>query len=84
MTISFRIDSRAAIMLDRLTKESGRSKSDIIRDSLDEYLQRHVTKPTPYELAKPYLGCVDSGRDDLGSNHSRILKEKLRAKTRRH
>lgn len=83
MTISVRLDPKTTALLDKFAEQSGRSKSDVLRDSLQEYLQKHAGGKSPYELIAPYLGCVDSGRPDLGSNHSQILKEKLRARARR-
>ena len=37
---------------------------------------------TPYELALKHgiIGCVSGGARDVGRDHSRFIKEKLRAK----
>lgn len=83
MTVSVRLDEETAARLEELAAHSGRSKSDVLRDCLQEYLERHAKTTDAWELGKDLFGSVDSGRPDLGSNHSRILKDKLRARARR-
>jgi Arc/MetJ-type ribon-helix-helix transcriptional regulator len=83
MTVSVRLDDETTARLEELAEQSGRSKSDLLRESLVEFLDRHSRRPSAYELGKHLFGSVDSGRSDLGLNHSRILKDKLRARARR-
>jgi hypothetical protein len=52
----------------------------------DEVNKGAAEEPTPYEAAMALLGergGPGSGRGDLATNHSRILKEKLREKHQR-
>jgi len=57
--------------------------SDFVRDAIDEKLTREVAnRPSPYELGKHLFGKYSSGKDDLGLNHSKYLREKIRARHR--
>lgn len=60
------------------------TKSEVVTRLLEQYLALQAPKQTPYELAVKYklIGCFDGGGRHTGRDHSRIIKEKLRAKQR--
>ena len=84
MTISVRLDPESTAKLDALARQTGRSKSDLLRDCLRQYLEKYANQPTPYELGKHLFGRVASGQPDLAEQHSRLIKEKLRERAHRH
>jgi predicted DNA-binding protein len=59
--------------LDQLAARSGRSVADVIRDSVDVYLdnERALAK----ERARKASGRFRSGLPDLGMNHDKYLAE---------
>lgn len=80
MRITAILNPRLAQRLTVFASRTGRSRADIVRESLDRFLTSESASLSAYDLALPYLGCVDSGCPDLAENHSRLIKEKLRAK----
>ena len=60
------------------------TKSEVVMRLLEQYLALQAPKQTPYELAIKYrlVGCVDGRGRNTGRDHSRLIKEKLRAKQR--
>lgn len=60
------------------------TKSEVVTRLLEQYLSLQAPKQTPYELAMKHklIGCFDGGGRHTGRDHSRIIKEKLRAKQR--
>lgn len=83
MTVTVRLDAELEEQLANLAEQTGRSKSDLIREGLREYVERHAEHPTAWETGREFVGRVSSGRSDLSRNHSTILKEMLRARSRR-
>ena len=83
MTVTVRLDAELEEQLENLAEQTGRSKSDLIREGLREYVERNAERPTAWETGQEFVGQVSSGRSDLSRNHSKILKEMLRARSRR-
>ncbi|MBM4364756.1 MAG: ribbon-helix-helix protein, CopG family [Deltaproteobacteria bacterium] len=64
-----RLDDDTDELLDRLTRQTGRSASEIVREGL-----RLVANATPPPVTPEIigLGAFDSGLDDLGSNKAHL------------
>ena len=56
MTLSIRLDPELEAELARAAAQTGRSKSELVKASLREYLARVVPRKTPYELGKDLFG----------------------------
>ena len=82
MTISVRLDDETAAALEALAVRSGRSKSQLIRESLIEYLGKQKPAPDAWELGKDLFGRFGSGRTDLAEKSEEILREMFREKHR--
>ena len=80
MTISLRLEDPLAQRLEAAAKAKGVSKSELIRDCLNKYLEDEAKKPTAWELGKDFFGCYDSGRGDLSVRAEEIVKERNHAK----
>lgn len=65
MTLSIRLDPELEAELARAAAQTGRSKSELVKASLREYLARVVPKKTPYELGKDLFGGPVGGPTDL-------------------
>ncbi len=78
-TVVFRTDPELEARLKQRASEQDISVSEFIRKAVEAALSAEH-EPTPFEAARHLMGKFGSGRDDLASDHSRILKERLRAK----
>ena len=77
--IVFRADPELEARIKQRAAEQNVSVSDFLRNAAEAALASE-TEPTPFEAARHMMGKFGSGRGDLASDHSRILKERLRAK----
>ena len=83
-TLNVRVDPETAAFLERLSRQTGRTKSEVVRDAL-ESLRRHGARRAPASPAQTVahlLGCWDSGGRRLsertGARFARLLKDKER------
>lgn len=83
MAISLRIPKRLEQALDRAARQAGVSKSEYLRQCLEQRLAADVSRPSAYELGKDLFGGDPSGRTDLATNAKQIFRELIHAKTRR-
>ena len=63
-----------------LSKVKGKTKSDIIKESLEMYYEREECEIDSFTLGEPSFGRYGSGEDDLATTYSRRIKEKLSAR----
>jgi hypothetical protein len=66
--------------LKRMADSTRTSKSRIIREALERYLDEFDSRLMPFDLGKDLFGPAGSGRKDLSTAYKRLLKEKLREK----
>ena len=86
MAISLRLDEQLSRKIAMAAKAHGVSKSELIRNCLDDYLVRQQQQASAWELGKELFGCFRSGRSDLSARAKEIVKERIharRAKKRR-
>ena len=63
-----------------LSKIKKKTKSDIIKESLDMYYEHEEDRLDSFTLGEPYFGKYGSGEGDLSTTYKKRIKEKLRAK----
>ena len=63
-----------------LSRIKGKTKSDIIIESLDMYYEREENEIDSFTLGEPYFGKYGSDDDDLSTTYKERIKEKIRAK----
>jgi len=80
MPTSVRLDKQMEVLIGRLAKRRGQTKSQVIREALENLAEREgdMGRPvTPYEAMAPSLGCAEGGPPDLseqtGRRFARIL-----------
>ena len=66
--------------LDALARLRHKTKSLIIKESLDLYFEREESAFGSFALGEGVFCCYASGREDLSSNYKTLVKEKLHAK----
>jgi hypothetical protein len=77
--ITLRLDPELENSIQRSAKLLGISKSELIRNSVTEYLSK-LSKPNPWELGKDYFGKYASGQTNLSSDRKLLLKKRIMAK----
>ena len=77
--ITLRLDGKLEKTINITAKSIGVSKSELIRKSVLEYINKMRNK-NPWDLGKDLFAKYSSGRNDLSEKASTIFKEKLRNK----
>lgn len=78
--ISLRIPEEMEKKLDSVARSEGKSRSEIIKQSISDYLSKKENSLTPYELGKDLFGADSSEKGDLSTNRKKYLKEMIKAK----
>lgn len=89
MPLSVRLDAGTESRLRRLARESGRTKSEVVREAIAEYgaqRMRNDGKDTPYERMKHVIGSVRGGPPDLsdatGDKFAALMRQRARGRAR--
>jgi len=80
--ISLRLPENLEEKLNELTRIEHKTKTDIIRESLDMYIELKIKAFSPYDLGKQYFGKYDSGIPGKSREHSKLIREKIKKKYR--
>ena len=83
MSISLRLDNSLERELNKHARIIGKSKSEIIRTLISDFVKKKSKKVTPWKIGKEVFGREGSGRGNLSVDRKSILKEKLHAKKNR-
>ena len=78
MTLTVRLDHKVEEQLAEYAAANGLSKSEAVKRGLKLLFDVAPGKKSPYEIGKHLFGCFD-GQSDLAENHSRYVKEAIRA-----
>lgn len=84
MQITVRMPDEYAKKLNKLSKETGAQRSDIIRLAIKQFLEgTHETdRLHPYSKVSHLLGIVESDVNDLRQSHRKYLIRKVRRDSR--
>ena len=63
-----------------LAKLKGKTKSEIIKESVEKYYDLEAPRLDSYTLGLPYFGKHSLGDGDLSVTYKQRIKEKIRAK----
>ena len=72
------LDTRNKLLV--LSRTKNKTKSDIIKESLDMYYEHEESEIDSYTLGEPYFGKYSSGDSDLSTTYKERIREKLRAR----
>ncbi|MDR1469298.1 MAG: ribbon-helix-helix domain-containing protein [Spirochaetaceae bacterium] len=75
-----RLPRETADRMNTLARLRHKTKSLIVKESLDLYFEREVAGCGSFALGEGLFGRYASGRDDLSSTYKTLVKEKLHAK----
>ena len=78
-TLSVRIAAQTASAMDRIIARTGKSKSEVVRDAIANYVAKieNSRNERPYDKLAPYIGSIDSGGMQLSTNTGRRVAEML-------
>ena len=80
---SVRLDTVSEATLNRLAQQRGQTWSEVLREALQR-LAEAETERSAYDRLRPYIGCSDSGGQQLsertGVRFRELLEEKQRAR----
>ncbi len=83
MPISIRLDAQLEDRLAKASRKLRMNKTEVIKRSLEAYLNQIQPGRTPYELGEGLFAADQSAGSDFSSSFKSRLKRKLRAKHRR-
>lgn len=81
MTLTVKLEERAARALDERCRQAGETKSTVIRRLIEGYLAEQPRR-TPAEVYDEVTGgrAPASDREPVSRDHSRFIKARLRAR----
>ncbi len=83
MPISIRLGDQLEHRLNAVTKRLRVNKSEVVKRSLEAYLDQLEPRKSAYQLGKDLFGADASMIRGVSANYKALLKKKLRAKHRR-
>ena len=63
-----------------LSRIKNKTKSEIIKESLEMYYEREENEIDSFTLGLPYFSAGGSGENDLSTTYKQRIKEKLRVR----
>ncbi|HOO72749.1 MAG TPA: ribbon-helix-helix domain-containing protein [Spirochaetota bacterium] len=78
--ISIRLPGDLEKKLNEIAEQNNTSKSAIIKDALNMYLEKNYHDQNPYELGKDLFGKYSSNNGTLSQNYKYLIKKKLHDK----
>lgn len=80
---SIRLSDDIERRLDQLSERENRTKSDLIKEAIVEYLADREVKQSPYDLGSDLFGVYSSGEGDLSTTYKTRIVDILREKNSR-
>jgi predicted DNA-binding protein len=84
MPTSVRLDPETESLLKRLARSSGRTKSEIIREALQQMAGgpgEAADAESLYHAVEDLVGIAEDGPEDLAVEHKAHFRDKLRRRT---
>ena len=82
MQLTIRTSDEISEKIEKIAKNMGLKKSDVIRLALKKFTDEYLNESKdvkPYEKVKHLIGIVESGKKDLGRSHRDHLIKKMKA-----
>jgi len=77
---SVRLNKELEQKIDSIAKQKEISRSEVIREALNEYVVNHNISTRPYEIGKTWFGARGSGESDRSVTFKSRIKSRLREK----
>jgi hypothetical protein len=75
-----RLDSDIEFKLNELSIFTHKSKSEVIKQALEDYFNIHLNPSSPYEIGKYLFGNYGSDSNDNSEKYKSKLKDKINEK----
>ena len=75
--LTVRLPDELETEVDRLAAAEKKTKSDIIKEALREYIASHRDRKSSYEMGEDLFGIASSGESDRSTTYKQRLKDKL-------
>lgn len=66
--------------VERIASVERRTKSDIVKDALQQYVASHQEQRSSYQTGRDLFGTASSGEHHRSQTYKKRIKEKLREK----
>ena len=83
MPFSLRLDEQTEALIERLSRQTGRSRASIVREAVAQYGVAATDTLSAYDKLEPIIGVIKSGRGDLSRRTGRTFTELLKKKRAR-
>ena len=67
-----------------LSRTNKKTKSELIKEALEQFFYQQGNEKDSFELGKEYFGQYGSGKGDLSVEYKKLIKEKINAKRNTH
>ncbi len=67
-----------------LSRTKKKTKSELIKEALEQFFYQQGNEKDSYELGKEYFGQYGSGKGNLSVGYKKLIKEKINAKRNTH
>ena len=78
--LTVRLPDELESEINRIASEEKKSKSEIVKDALQRFVEEHRGMKSSYELGQDLFGRVGSGESNRSQTYRKKVKEKIRAK----
>lgn len=78
--ISLRLPPDLERKLNSFAKAEGKSRTEVVKESILKYIENRGNTKTPYELGLDLFGKNDSGQTDLAQNRKNYLRDRIEKK----
>ncbi len=78
--LTVRLSEELEHEIDRLAKSERKTRTEVVKEALQDYFESRSGRLTPYQLGEDLFGIGENGAQDLSSTFKRRMKEKLHEK----
>ena len=79
--LSVRLPKELEEKIELLSEQENTTKSDIVKQALEKYIDKKEKQAQPYDLGKELFGKYGSGKGDLSTSYKQEVRKKINEKT---
>ena len=77
---SLRLDKKTEKKIYEISENENMTKSDVVKEALEQYIDNYERKSNPYTLGKELFGKYSSGNSDNSTNYKEKVKKRVNEK----
>ena len=78
--LSVRLPKELEEKIELLSEQENTTKSDIVKQALENYIDKKEKQAQPYDLGKKLFGKFGSGKGDLSTSYKQEVRKKINEK----